>query len=60
KERQAFLEEKMQTLEDMKDNNPNVEKLVSNMGLEISEDFLTFPPNKTSEDILFDKTNVPL
>ncbi|MBO7133615.1 MAG: hypothetical protein J6W06_05630 [Bacteroidales bacterium] len=57
KERQAFKEEKLLALEEIKEHNPNVGKLISNMELEISDDFPTFPPYKTSKDI--DTTDVP-
>ena len=59
KERMAYEKVKSDALNEIKDNNPNVEKLISNIGLEIFEDFSTFPPTKASEDFPFDPTDVP-
>ena len=59
KERMAYKKVKSDALNEIKDNNPNVEKLISNIGLEIFEDFSTFPPTKASEDFPFDPTDAP-
>ena len=59
KERMAYKKVKSDALNEIKDNNPNVEKLISNIGLEIFEDFSTFPSTKALEDFPFDPTDVP-
>ena len=59
KERMAYKKVKSDALDEIKGNNPNVEKLISNIGLEISEDFSTFPPTKISEELLIGLTEEP-
>jgi hypothetical protein len=59
KERMAYKKVKSDALNEIKGHNPNIEKLISNIGLEISEDFSTFPPTKASEDFPFVPTEVP-
>lgn len=59
KERMAYKKVKSDALNEIKGHNPNIEKLISNIGLEISEDFSSFPPTKASEDFPFVPTEAP-